>query len=93
MNFVQKQTFYNMMVLEKLMNNLINNFNYDDLNLDYTVNLHLKIILKNTKQEEINSLEGKVFLCNWKSSYIQKIELNYKLIFESKGWKMCKLYE
>lgn len=46
----------------EVMNNNILTFDYDDLNLDYTVNLHLKIKKKEiTKIENNTSIEGKVF--------------------------------
>lgn len=38
----------------EVMNNNLLDFDYDDLNLDYTVNLHLKNGIENSKQEEIN---------------------------------------
>lgn len=46
----------------EVMNNNILTFDYDDLNLDYTVNLYLRIKKKEiTKIENNTSIEGKVF--------------------------------
>ena len=46
----------------EVMNNNILTFDYDDLNLDYTINLHLKIKKKeNTQIKEHSSIEGKTF--------------------------------
>ena len=69
----------------EVMNSNLLNFNYDDLNLDYTVNLHLKIA-ENTKQEEINSLEGKVF-CVTGKVHIFKNRAELQADIESKGGK------
>ena len=69
----------------EVMNSNLLNFNYDDLNLDYTVNLHLKIV-ENTKQEEINSLEGKVF-CVTGKVHIFKNRAELQADIESKGGK------
>lgn len=69
----------------EVMNSNLLNFNYDDLNLDYTVNLHLKIA-ENTKQEEINSLEGKVF-CITGKVHIFKNRAELQADIESKGGK------
>ena len=69
----------------EVMNSNLLNFNYDDLNLDYTVNLHLKIA-ENTKQEEINSLEGKVFCITGKVR-IFKNRAELQADIESKGGK------
>lgn len=46
----------------EVMNNNILTFDYDDLNLDYTINLHLKIKKKEDTQIKANSsIEGKTF--------------------------------
>ena len=46
----------------EVMNNNLLNFDYDDLNLDYTVNLHLKIKKKENTQIKVNSsIKGKTF--------------------------------
>ena len=46
----------------EVMNNSILTFDYNDLNLDYTINLYLKIKEKEDTQIKVNSsIEGKIF--------------------------------
>lgn len=70
---------------EVMAENLLN-FDYDNLNLDYTVNLHLKIA-QQEKQNEQQNLEGKVF-CITGKVYIFKNRAELQEDIESKGGKV-----
>ena len=55
----------------EVMNNNILTFDYDDLNLDYTINLHLKPYIINNKStivENNDNLNGKVFCITGKTN-------------------------
>lgn len=69
----------------EVMNNNLLTFDYDDLNLDYTVNLHLNINKKETKEETV-SLEGKIF-CVTGKVHIFKNRAELQADIESKGGK------
>ena len=73
----------------EIMNENLLNFDYDSLNLDYTVNLFLKDnIIKNKEEKETitNSLEGKVFCITGKlKTFKNRNELIADI--ESKGGK------
>ena len=75
----------------EVMNNNLLNFDYDDLNLDYTVNLHLKAGIENSKQEEINSttstIVNKVF-CITGKVHIFKNRSVLQADIESKGGRV-----
>ena len=70
---------------EVMAENLLN-FDYDNLNLDYTVNLHLKIA-QQEKQNEQQNLEGKVF-CITGKVHIFKNRAELQADIESKGGKV-----
>ena len=70
---------------EVMAENLLN-FDYDSLNLDYTVNLHLKIA-QQEKQNEQQNLEGKVF-CITGKVHIFKNRAELQEDIESKGGKV-----
>ena len=70
---------------EVMAENLLN-FDYDNLNLDYTVNLHLKIA-QQEKQNEQQNLEGKVF-CITGKVHIFKNRAELQEDIESKGGKV-----
>lgn len=69
----------------EVMNNNLLTFNYNDLNLDYTVNLHLNIAKKEIK-EKVVSLEGKIF-CITGKVHIFKNRAELQADIESKGGK------
>ena len=73
------------------MNNNLLNFDYDDLNLDYTVNLHLKAGIENSKQEETNqttsTIVNKVF-CITGKVHIFKNRSVLQADIESKGGRV-----
>lgn len=78
----------------EVMNNNLLNFDYDDLNLDYTVNLHLKQgIMNNIKiketvgSNEISSLKDKVFCITGKVNNF-KNRASLQADIESKGGKV-----
>ena len=75
----------------EVMNNNLLNFDYDDLNLDYTVNLHLKAGIENSKQEEISSttstIVNKVF-CITGKVHIFKNRSVLQADIESKGGRV-----
>lgn len=72
----------------EVMNYNLLNFDYDDLNLDYTVNLHLhnveKCIEKNKELENNQFLEGKVF-CITGKTHIFKNRSELQADIEAKG--------
>lgn len=72
----------------EIMNYNLLNFDYDDLNLDYTVNLHLhnveKCIEKNKELENNQFLEGKVF-CITGKTHIFKNRSELQADIEAKG--------
>lgn len=70
---------------EVMAENLLN-FDYNNLNLDYTVNLHLKIA-QQEKQNEQQNLEGKVF-CITGKVHIFKNRAELQADIESKGGKI-----
>ena len=70
---------------EVMAENLLN-FDYDNLNLDYTVNLHLKIA-QQEKQNKQQNLEGKVF-CITGKVHIFKNRAELQADIESKGGKV-----
>lgn len=72
----------------EVMNNNLLTFDYDDLNLDYTVNLHLNNVEKCANQEQYqdNQLEGKVF-CITGKVHIFKNRAELQADIESKGGK------
>lgn len=72
----------------EVMNNNLLTFDYDDLNLDYTVNLHLNNVEKCATQEQYqdNQLEGKVF-CITGKVHIFKNRAELQADIESKGGK------
>lgn len=72
----------------EVMNNNLLTFNYDDLNLDYTVNLHLNNVEKCANQEQYqdNQLEGKIF-CVTGKVHIFKNRAELQADIESKGGK------
>ena len=72
----------------EVMNNNLLTFDYDDLNLDYTVNLHLNNVEKCANQEQYqdNQLEGKVF-CVTGKVHIFKNRAELQADIESKGGK------
>ena len=75
----------------EVMNNNLLNFNYDDLNLDYTVNLHLKEGIKNSKDNEINpvtsTITDKVF-CITGKVHLFKNRAELQADIENKGGKV-----
>lgn len=75
----------------EVMNNNLLNFDYDDLNLDYTVNLHLKAGIENSKQEETNpttsTIVNKVF-CITGKVHIFKNRSVLQADIESKGGRV-----
>lgn len=73
----------------EVMNNNILNFDYEDLNLDYTVNLHLHNVEKCQNQEIYgdNKLEGKVF-CITGKTHIFKNRAELQSDIEQKGGKV-----
>lgn len=82
----------------EVMNNNLLNFDYDDLELDYTVNLHLKNGIKNTHSERrnkgcleeialISNLEEKVF-CITGKTHIFKNRAELTNDIEQKGGKV-----
>ena len=75
----------------EVMNNNLLNFDYDDLNLDYTVNLHLKEGIKNSKDNEINSVTStitdKVF-CITGKVHLFKNRAELQADIENKGGKV-----
>lgn len=75
----------------EVMNNNLLNFDYDDLNLDYTINLHLKKGIENSKQEEINpttsTIVGEVF-CITGKTHIFKNRTELQTDIENKGGKV-----
>lgn len=75
----------------EVMNNNLLNFDYDDLNLDYTVNLHLKAGIENSKQEEINpttsTIVNKVF-CITGKTHIFKNRAKLQADIEANGGKV-----
>lgn len=72
----------------EVMNNNLLTFDYDDLNLDYTVNLHLNNVEKCANQEQYqdNQLEGKVF-CITGKVHIFKNRAELQADIERKGGK------
>lgn len=73
----------------EVMNDNLLNFDYDDLNLDYTVNLHLHNVEKCPNQEQYrdNKLEGKVF-CITGKTHIFKNRAELQEDIENKGGKV-----
>lgn len=75
----------------EVMNNNLLNFDYDDLNLDYTVNLHLKEGIKNSKDNEINpvtsTITDKVF-CITGKVHLFKNRAELQADIENKGGKV-----
>ena len=75
----------------EVMNNNLLNFDYDDLNLDYTVNLHLKEGIKNSKDNEINPVTSiitdKVF-CITGKVHLFKNRAELQADIENKGGKV-----
>ena len=73
------------------MNNNLLNFDYDDLNLDYTVNLHLKEGIKNSKDNEIkpvtSTITDKVF-CITGKVHLFKNRAELQADIENKGGKV-----
>ena len=72
----------------EVMNNNLLTFDYDDLNLDYTVNLHLNNVEKCINQEKYqnNQLEGKIF-CITGKLHVFKNRTELQTNIESKGGK------
>lgn len=73
----------------EVMNNNLLTFNYDDLNLDYTVNLHLNNVERRISQEKYqdnHQLEGKIF-CITGKTHIFKNRAELQADIESKGGK------
>ena len=72
----------------EVMNNNLLTFDYDDLNLDYTVNLYLNNVEKCINQEKYqnNQLEGKIF-CITGKLYVFKNRTELQANIESKGGK------
>lgn len=75
----------------EVMNNNLLNFDYDDLNLDYTVNLHLKEGIKNSKDNELNpitsNITNKVF-CITGKVHLFKNRAELQADIENKGGKV-----
>ena len=74
----------------EVMNNNLLNFDYDDLNLDYTVNLYLKEGIKNNKDSELtitSTIAGKIF-CITGKVHIFKNRAELQADIESKGGKV-----
>ena len=75
----------------EVMNNNLLNFDYDDLNLDYTVNLHLKEGIKNSKDNELNpitsTITDKVF-CITGKVHLFKNRAELQADIENKGGKV-----
>ena len=75
----------------EVMNNNLLNFDYDDLNLDYTVNLHLKEGIKNSKDNELNpitsTITNKVF-CITGKVHLFKNRAELQADIENKGGKV-----
>ena len=75
----------------EVMNNNLLNFDYDDLNLDYTVNLHLKEGIKNSKDGELNpvtsTITDKVF-CITGKVHLFKNRAELQADIENKGGKV-----
>lgn len=73
----------------EVMNNNLLTFDYDDLNLDYTVNLHLNNAEKCINQEKYqnNQLEGKIFCITGRLQIIKNRE-NLSNMIEEKGGKV-----
>lgn len=75
----------------EVMNNNLLNFDYDDLNLDYTVNLHLKEGIKNSKDNELNpitsTITDKVF-CITGKVHLFKNRAELQDDIENKGGKV-----
>lgn len=74
----------------EVMNNNLLTFDYDDLNLDYTVNLHLSNVEKceNQEQYQTNQLEGCIFVITGKVSLLGKNRDEVKDIIEAAGGKV-----
>ena len=74
----------------EVMNNHLLNFNYEDLNLDYTVNLHLKLEEEKQMQTEASGkLEGCIFVITGKVSLLAKNRDGVKDIIEAAGGKVA----
>lgn len=75
----------------EVMNNNLLNFDYDDLNLDYTVNLYLKEGIKNSKDNELNlitsTITNKVF-CITGKVHLFKNRAELQADIENKGGKV-----
>lgn len=74
----------------EVMNNNILTFDYDDLNLDYTINLHLKPYIINNKSTIVtnnNDLNGKVFCITGKTK-IFKNRAELQADIENKGGRV-----
>ena len=75
----------------EVMNNNLLNFDYDDLNLDYTVNLHLKAGVKNSKDNELNPVTSTIadeVFCITGKVHIFKNRTELQADIESKGGKV-----
>lgn len=71
----------------EIMEENILSFDYDDLNLDYTVNLHLNINKKENSNNN-NKLEGLNFVITGKVSLLSKNRDGVKTIIEQAGGKV-----
>ena len=71
----------------EVMNNNLLTFNYDDLNLDYTINRFLSIKNENKNDENVKTLDGKTFCITGKvHTFRNRSELQKDI--ESKGGRV-----
>ena len=71
----------------EVMNNNLLTFNYDDLNLDYTINRFLSIKNENENDENVKTLDGKTF-CITGKVHIFKNRSELQKDIESKGGRV-----
>ena len=71
----------------EVMNNNLLTFNYDDLNLDYTINRFLSIKNENKNDENVKTLDGKTF-CITGKVHIFKNRNELQKDIESKGGRV-----
>ena len=71
----------------EVMNNNLLTFNYDDLNLDYTINRFLSIKNENKNDENVKTLDGKIF-CITGKVHIFKNRSELQKDIESKGGRV-----
>ena len=71
----------------EVMNNNLLTFNYDDLNLDYTINRFLSIKNENKNDENVKTLDGKTF-CITGKVHIFKNRSELQKDIESKGGRV-----